>query len=92
MPQLSDFLKKNRRIYTVRKYEMSFSLVEVSGVGLCKRLPLGVINTKNDLYPYVAESGFSSLDDWWNKICEFIPGKKLRKYIYQVEVFNGKGI
>jgi len=88
LPQLRLFLKGLGIIYTVRKYKMTDATVEVLEVGLCYRFPLGRIKDKEDLEPYVSESGFSTVDDWWGKIREFIPGENDPMYLYKVEVKN----
>ncbi len=49
IPELSNFLLKNGFIYTVRKYRMSQLNIEAEGVGLCRRIPLGEIEEKEDL-------------------------------------------
>ena len=86
LPQLRVFLKGLGVIYTVRKYKMTNATVEVLDVGLCYRFPLGQIKKKEDLDPYVSESGFSTVDDWWRKIREFIPDERDKMYLYKVEV------
>jgi len=86
MPQLKAFLKRNKIIYTVRKYKMADAMVEVDGIGECHRIPIGIIEKKEDLNDYVDGSGFSTVDEWWTKIKYFIPGSWTTKYIYKVEV------
>jgi len=84
IPELKAFLKRSGVIYTVRKYKMADAHVEVEGVGRCHRIPLGEVNSKEDLVSYVAFSGFNTLDDWWTKIEWFIPDSKVPKYLYKV--------
>lgn len=86
LPQLKAYLKGMGEIYTVRKYKMADATVDVWGIGECHRIPLGVVKTKEDLITYVGRSGFSTLDDWWDKIRDFIPDDKDSKYLYKVEV------
>ena len=85
LPELKDFLLKNGFIYTVRKYKMSEALVEIEGVGQCRREPLGTIEAKAGLLPFIESSGFSTVDTWWKKIKYFIPGDDI-KYLYRVGV------
>ena len=89
LPQLKAFLMGLGVIYTVRKYKMTDAIVEVADIGKCHRVPIGQISSKEDLEPYVAESGFSTVDDWWNKIKFFIPYEDDPMYLYKVEVKNG---
>jgi len=88
LPQLKYYLKGMGIIYTVRKYKMTDALVDVVDVGKCHRIPVEEIHSKEDLLPYVKQSGFASLDDWWNKIKEFIPNGNDPMYLYKVEVKN----
>ena len=87
MPGLKSYLKGMGIIYTVRKYQMSDAIVEVAGLGKCRRIPMGIVDRKEGLEPYVKYSGFSSLEDWWNKIKFFIPGNDTM-YLYRVEVIK----
>lgn len=86
LPQLKLYLKGMGKIYTVRGYSMVDAMVDVWDVGECHRIPLGMIKDKEDLVPYVDRSGFPTMDDWWNKIRDFIPDDKTPKYLYKVEV------
>lgn len=87
LPELAFYLKEYKTIYTVRGYCMSEANVEVEGVGRCLRVPLGVIEHKDDLLPYVSQSGFSSIEGWWAKILSFV-SPRAPKYLYKVEVMN----
>lgn len=86
MPELKAYLKDNGFIYTVRKYEMTDTMVEVEGIGECHRMPLGRISSKEALDSYWNHSGFISLELWWDKIRQFIPNIKEPMYLYKVEV------
>lgn len=86
MPELKKFLLENGLIYTVRKYRMVKADVEVEGVGVCLRAPIGTISSQEDLLPYVENSGFPSVKDWWDKIRHFVPDKENTLYLYLVEV------
>jgi len=88
IPQLKEFLLTNGIIYTVRKYKMSDAIVNVEGIGECHRIPAGTVDRKEDLIPYVEESGFETIEDWWKKIKYFIPNSWNTKYLYKVEVLG----
>jgi len=88
IPQLKEFLLTNGIIYTVRKYKMSDAIVNVEGIGECHRIPVGTVDRKEDLIPYVEESGFETIEDWWKKIKYFIPNSWDTKYLYKVEVLG----
>ena len=88
LPELKIFLKKNGIIYTVRKYKMIEANVEIEDVGVCQRLPIGEIHSKEDLFPYYELSGFSSVENWWTKVEYFIPCETTPKYLYQVTMLN----
>jgi len=90
IPQLKEFLLKNGVIYTVRKYRMIEAIVEVAGVGRCRRVPVRIVQELKDLVPYVAESGFSTVEAWWSKIRFFIPDCTDVMYLYKVEVVGIK--
>ena len=85
MPKLGKFLRENGVIYTVRKYKMADKIVDAEWVGYCKRTYLGKVKDFKDLEPFVKESGFETVEDWWEKIKEFIPSKKDSMYLYKVE-------
>ena len=84
LPQLRLFLLEKGAIYTVRKYKMKDELVEVIGVGVCHRIPLGLVH-QEELEPYVSNSGFKSLAAWWNMINILCHDNKLDRYLYRVE-------
>ena len=86
IPELKEFLKRNGLIYTVRKYKMMRAIVDVEGVGLCDRFPLGEVSSQEDLLPYAENSGFQSADDWWSMVRHFVPDKESTLYLYMVEV------
>ena len=88
IPQLKEFLLTNGIIYTVRKYKMSDAIVNVEGIGECHRIPVGTVDRKEFLIPYVEESGFETIEDWWKKIKYFIPNSWNTKYLYKVEVLD----
>ena len=88
IPQLKEFLLTNGIIYTVRKYKMSDAIVNVEGIGECHRIPVGTVDRKEDLIPYVEESGFETIEDWWKKIKYFIPNSWDTKYLYKVVVLD----
>lgn len=67
--KLQLFLRKNRCIYTVRRflYE-NLGTVFVPGVGDCKRYLVKEDVSPEDLVQYLEWSGFSSVEEWWSKI------------------------
>jgi hypothetical protein len=86
MPQLKSYLKEHRTIYTIRKYEMDHAEVDIDGL-VCNRTPLGKVSSKEDLIPYIKESGFTTLEAWWNKVKEINPRTK-EFWLYKVEVIK----
>jgi len=84
MDSLKDFIKTNGSVYTVRKYNMPAATIEIEEVGICYRTRLGEIKSKEELLPYVDQSGFESLDEWWSKIKRFIPTNG-PYFLYKVE-------
>ena len=64
---------------------MMAAVVGVEGIGRCKRTPLGKVQVREELGSYVHLSGFKSLEDWCDKINEFItPGQD--RWLYRIEV------
>ena len=86
MPELKQFLLRNGLIYTVRKYKMLRAIVDIEGVGLCDRFPLGEVSSQEDLTHYAENSGFSSVEDWWSMVRHFVPNEEDTLYLYLVEV------
>ena len=84
MPELRHFLVENGRIYSVRKFKMDTRLVFLETGEKCKRTFLKQIKTKEELEPYVGESGFDNLKDWWSKVRHHIPPQG-PFYLYQVD-------
>ena len=85
LPELRDFLREHGTIYTVRGYDMRRAGVVVAGVGPCRRIPMGRVVVRDSLRLYVGLSGFSNLEDWCDKINEFVtPGQAV--WLYRVEV------
>jgi hypothetical protein len=85
-------LLRQGRVFTVRSYlvEGRFGrIVAVDGIGLCWRELVGQVNCKDDLAKFVEFSGFTSVDDWWNKVVQFCGSKD--KWLYKVCVYrNGR--
>lgn len=81
LPVLQQFLNTYETIYTVRKYRMTDEAVVVVNVGTCQRAYVDTV-LKGDLKPYVEESGFGSLEAWWNKIQAFAGSGPY--YLYRV--------
>ena len=86
LPFLRDFLREKREIYTVRKYKMDLRNVVVADIGICRRIPLGEVVGKIELLEYTRLSGFATLQDWWDKIQQFIPYSDMKMYLYHVVV------
>lgn len=84
---LIDFLQEKKEIYTVRRlyYGKAPEVVYVEGVGGCKRVLVKEVRKEEELEPYVALSGFDSLDSWVRKIKEFNPSPG-NLYLYHLEV------
>jgi len=89
VPQVRQCLLRQGRVFTVRSYlvEGRFSrLVQAEGVGLCWRELVGQVKCKEDLLPFVQNSGFDCVDDWWNKVVQFCGSKD--KWLYKVCVYK----
>jgi len=87
MPELRQYLLENGKIFTVRKFKMDSRLVYLETGEKCKRLFLKQINTREELKPFLSESGFSELKDWWSKIRRHIPPRG-PFYLYQVNLIR----
>ncbi len=87
LPKLKEFLATNRRIYTVRKYNVDTTLVRIEGVGLCRRTALGEVDISTALLPFYKESGFSTLSSWLSRIRRLNPEAE-EFYLYRVEVLR----
>lgn len=86
LPELKSFLSEYGEIYTVRKFDMQTRSVMVDDVGVCLRTRIGgEIKLMRDLKPYVALSGFQSVDDWWAMIKRFVHIGD-RKFLYHVRL------
>lgn len=82
IPKLKEFLLKNKKIYTVRKYLMQEADVYISGLGYYHRKPIGIVSSLS-LSRYVKESGFDTVEDWIKMIMHFI-GNDINWYLYEV--------
>jgi len=87
IPELAEYLRQNRRIYTVRAYHYSTSEATVPDVGLCRRELIARLSDEDvpSLKPYVDESGFTTLKAWISKIRHFIPSGRVM-YLYRVKL------
>jgi hypothetical protein len=83
MSNVRNFLIENESVYTVRSWNDpdEVSIVSVEGVGNCKKKRIKQISKKEDLMPYLNESGFETLDSWWDKLERF---KSTKGYLYNV--------
>ena len=73
--RILDTLQDAGTVYSARGYLMKSKDIWVDGVGLCNRKFLKKINQASDLRPYLASSGFISIDDWWKDIQRFTKGR-----------------
>ena len=82
---LQDFLKKNKTIYTIRKYSMREAPVKVEKLGLYIRIPLGRVR-EIELPKYVKLSGFTTVDSWLDRLKK-INGEDIinSMYLYKLE-------
>jgi hypothetical protein len=89
VPCVRQCLLRQGRVFTVRSYCLEgrfYRLVSVDGVGLCWRELVGEARCKDDLLPFVELSGFTSVDDWWQKIVGFCGDRP--KWLYKVFVYR----
>ena len=89
LTELQEYLKEHGTIYTVRRfrYDKDTELVFIPGVGGCRRQFILEDIIKYDLKDYYTNSGFETLDDWWNKIVDINPGLP-PLHLYKVEVIR----
>lgn len=92
IPELALFLKEHKFIYTIRKFRYSLQdhHVEVEEVGKYSRSRIATIFAKEDLLPYVLNSGFATAADWWHKAQELNKGYYGPYYLYEVTVEEGE--
>jgi len=67
-------LIENGRAFTVRAWQGGCeieSIVEVPGVGRCKKIRIGRVKSKSDIARYIKLSGFDNVDLWMDKINKF---------------------
>jgi len=76
-------------VFTVRSYLVEGvhgRLVWVDGVGKCWRELVGEVTCKEDLVRFLGLSGFTCVDDWWNKIVGFCGVNQ--KWLYKVHIYR----
>jgi len=73
--RILDTLQDAGAVYTARGYLMKSKDVWVDGIGNCSRKFLKKIDSAADLRPYLALSGFGSIDDWWRDIQKYVKGR-----------------
>ena len=84
MPVLKEFVRDNKKIYTVRAYWYGIeTYARVANLGLVKRKAVKRIQDITDLEEYVSMSGFNTKEEWWSRLRCFIPGNKTM-YLYEV--------
>jgi len=69
-------LMNNGRVFTVRTWDGSGveTMVNVPGVGQCKKVRIMKVSKKEDIARYIGLSGFDNLDAWWKVINSFGAG------------------
>lgn len=96
MPKLTEFLRKNKVIYTIREYKYSSDETIVPSIGKVKRtfimeLPnFQTFNPKELWDEYVKLSGFSNAEDWVKTAASFIKGKDVSMFLYHVKIVEGE--
>ena len=80
-------LKGHSEVYTVRNWESRdrYTVVEVNNVGYCIKEKICKVSDMRDLVPYVYLSGFTSAEEWWDKITKF---KATEGWLYRVAVLE----
>lgn len=87
---LAEFLMREGKIHTLRKYKYSGQQADVLGVGEVNRHHVATIHRKEDLEPYLLSSGFATTEAWWKM------ARKLNKnylgpfYLYEVTLKENK--
>ena len=82
-------LRREGRVFTVRSYCLEgrfYRFVHVDGIGLCWRELVREITCKEDLSQFIQFSGFTTVDEWWNKIVGFCGDD--RKWLYKIFVYK----
>lgn len=80
---VKDCLRNKGVVFSVRSYCLENCEVMVDGVGICRRIKGFEVECKDDIKRYVKLSGFTSVDEWWDKIEGFTKGR--RKWMYMVK-------
>lgn len=80
-------------VFTVRKWKSNGLKQQVFGkdvyvrnVGQCIKWCLFEIRKKEDLRDYLEDSGFRTLDEWWDKIIDFCGNGE--KWLYRVKLID----
>lgn len=81
--QVKDFLGNNGLVVTVRGYDMQDGLVNVEGIGTCRRRKVGRVYKKEELEVLIKYSGFKDTNEWWFWVEKF---KCIKKFVYLVKV------
>lgn len=88
IPQLTEFLRSNDVIYTLREYKYITSQCFVPGVGECRRTLVGELSqvSEADLQTTVVQSGFPDAAAWLKMLRTFVRDPHRVIYMYRVEV------
>ena len=94
MPKLTEFLRNNGTIYTMREYKYSTKEAMVPSIGKVKRTLINVFENINfdpsKLNDYVPLSGFNTTEEWIKVLNSFIRGRDVSIFLYKVEIVKGE--
>lgn len=88
IPRLTEFLRNNGTIYTLRKYKYTTPRCSVPGVGECRRTLIREMRSvsEEDLRTTVTQSGFPNTTSWLKMLRTFVPDPNTLVFMYKVEV------
>lgn len=83
--ELTEFLRINKCIYTVRRFQYFGRQTVVQGIGICNQVPVReAVKTKEDLEQYLELSGFDTLEAWWKAVKAFNKNYVGTFYLYKI--------
>ena len=86
--QVYKHLQDYGHVNTVRSYWYEpYSVAEVEGIGKVQRTMRAVIDGPDDLEPYLEDSGFVTIEEWWRAITSF-ENHGRKRWVYYVEVVS----
>jgi len=88
LPELKEFLKRHRLVYTLRKYRYTDRFCHILGVGICERKHVATINRFEGLATWVSRSGFDDIDAWWRKAKSLNPNYVGPFHLYEIAIVN----